>query len=223
MPVTTAGARQRNPDVRAGRRALWLLLSLPALAACAGTAPTQAVAPVVATAPVSSPPSNQLLDSRPAGLGELQRAEGRIPAKVEIAALHAVAPVTATATDLASGELIVPPDPSVVVWWAGGARLGDAEGTVTLAGHVDYNGVPGAMIQLQSLPVHSQVVVTSASGRQYRYSVASRVRVSKQSLNQLDVFRTAGPPRLVLLTCGGAFDAARRSYDDNVVVVAVPA
>jgi hypothetical protein len=38
-----------------------------------------------------------------------------------------------------------------------------------------------------------------------------------------DVYSRRGRPRLVLVTCGGPFDEARRHYRDNVVVTAVPA
>jgi len=34
------------------------------------------------------------------------------------------------------------------------------------------------------------------------------------------VFSTTGPARLVLITCGGPFNAAARSYQDNIVVFA---
>jgi hypothetical protein len=36
------------------------------------------------------------------------------------------------------------------------------------------------------------------------------------------LFSGTGAPRLTLITCGGSFDAARRSYRENVVVTAVP-
>jgi hypothetical protein len=36
-------------------------------------------------------------------------------------------------------------------------------------------------------------------------------------------FARDGAPRLVLITCGGPFDAATGNYEDNVVVYATPA
>jgi len=140
-----------------------------------------------------------------------------------VPALHLQSPITATTTDVATGELVVPPDPATVVWWAGGARPGDPTGSVTMAGHVDYNGVAGALFNLRSLPVGSLVTVTGANGRKHAYVVTARRQVRKASLDQLNVFTTGGPPQLVLLTCGGAFDSERRSYDDNVIVIARPA
>ena len=37
-----------------------------------------------------------------------------------------------------------------------------------------------------------------------------------------EVFGPTPQPRLVLVTCGGSFDSARRHYADNVVVYALP-
>ena len=56
-----------------------------------------------------------------------------------------------------------------------------------------------------------------------RYAVTGRRNVPKMSLDELGLFASAGSPRLVLVTCGGRYDAARHSYEDNVVVQARPA
>ena len=37
------------------------------------------------------------------------------------------------------------------------------------------------------------------------------------------IYTRAGSPKLVLVTCGGPFDAKTGHYRDNVVVTAVPA
>ena len=37
------------------------------------------------------------------------------------------------------------------------------------------------------------------------------------------VFARTGPPQLVLISCGGPFDAERGSYRDNIAVFAMPA
>ena len=48
------------------------------------------------------------------------------------------------------------------------------------------------------------------------------LRYAKASLPAADVFARDVEPRLVLVTCGGAFDPATRHYADNVVAYAVP-
>ena len=46
-------------------------------------------------------------------------------------------------------------------------------------------------------------------------------RVRKAAL-PTSIFTRTGERRLVLVTCGGPFDAARRRYRDNVIVTALP-
>jgi len=46
--------------------------------------------------------------------------------------------------------------------------------------------------------------------------------IDKNRLPPDEIWNREGPQRLVLITCGGRYDASRRSYDDNVVVFADP-
>jgi hypothetical protein len=55
----------------------------------------------------------------------------------------------------------------------------------------------------------------------FAYRVTS-VRAYPKSELPTSVFRRTGPPRLVLVTCGGPFDAATGHYPDDVVVTAAP-
>lgn len=48
-----------------------------------------------------------------------------------------------------------------------------------------------------------------------------RVHVKANGLPP-ELFTTTGAPRLVLITCGGPFDLATRTYLDNIVVFATP-
>jgi hypothetical protein len=52
--------------------------------------------------------------------------------------------------------------------------------------------------------------------------VVSRDQVDKQTLPVDRLFAREGPPRLVLVTCGGEFVPERGGYESNVVVVAEP-
>jgi len=215
LALRQVGSRHLGGDgVRTWRPALVLSLSASlVVAGCAGTSasarpPVAQPSPPAPAVASSNPATGPLLDSHPAGLQDLQAASQHVPLTVEIPALHLTSPITATTTDVATGELVVPPDPATVVWWAGGARPGDPAGSVTLAGHVDYNGVAGALFNLRSLPVGSAVTVTGANRQRHLYRVTARRQVRKASLDQLNVFTTGGPPQLVLLTCGGAFDRA---------------
>ena len=96
-----------------------------------------------------------------------------------------------------------------------------ARGTVVLDGHVDSAraGV-GALFGLANLGPGRQVVVTTTAGPT-TYVVAARAVYAKRHLPR-QVFDQGGPPRLVLLTCGGPFNRRTHHYDDNVVVFATP-
>ena len=56
-----------------------------------------------------------------------------------------------------------------------------------------------------------------------RYVVTERYQVDKDELPIEQIFVADGPPGLTLITCGGVFDGGARSYEDNIVVRAVPA
>jgi hypothetical protein len=123
---------------------------------------------------------------------------------------------------LESGALQLPERPSVLGWFAAGAVPGATTGTAVVAGHVD-SAVFGAgpLETLLELGEGDLVGVADASGATHRYAVASRTSYPKSALPP-ELFRTDGPPRLALVTCGGAFDERTGQYADNVVVIAEP-
>ena len=122
------------------------------------------------------------------------------------------------------GELEVPPDPSTVGWWAEGARPGGGRGSVVIDGHVDTASQgPGAFFRLGTMEVGDVVELTDADGSTHGYRVTAAARYPKDELPAAEVFAQDRAERLVLVTCGGAFDEASRHYADNVVVFADPA
>src|SRR5918998_713546 len=108
-----------------------------------------------------------------------------------------------------------------VGWYRFGARPGD-EGTSVLAAHVAYDGVDGVFRRLADLSEGDAVRVRFADGTERAFAVTAVARYPKTDL-PADVWRRAGAPELVLVTCGGEFDASSRGYEDNVVVYAAPA
>ncbi|KJE20142.1 sortase family enzyme [Frankia torreyi] len=146
----------------------------------------------------------------------------RRPTAVAVASLSISAPVTVASVNATTRALNVPVDPATLGWWAGGGAPGASSGTVVLAGHVDYNGRPGALYPLSRVEIGALVVVTSADGTKHDYRVVTRRHVVKTRLADTGVFRTDGPPRLALITCGGAFNTATHSYRDNLIVLALP-
>ena len=108
-----------------------------------------------------------------------------------------------------------------MVW---GAEPGEPYGSVVVAGHVDDRRETVALFRLRSLRLGDTIVALGDDGRSRTYRVSAVREVRKQQLvARLEPFRQDVATRLVLVTCGGAFDPVKRSYADNIVVFAVPA
>jgi hypothetical protein len=149
------------------------------------------------------------------------RSPGTVPARLELPGRTAAAPIVPVGTG-PDGALVVPDPPQTVGWWAPGALAGSGTGTVVVAGHVDSRlaGV-GILAVLPQLTVGEPVILRGADGRAVEYRVVARREFGKAAL-PTDTFARTGSPRLVLITCGGRFDPALRSYEDNIVVYAEP-
>jgi LPXTG-site transpeptidase (sortase) family protein len=117
------------------------------------------------------------------------------------------------------GEMEIPPVDQVG-WYRFGARPGD-EGSAVLAAHVAYDGVDGVFRHLDDLAPGDTVSVRFADGGVRTFGVTEVTRYDKAEL-PADVWARGGDSALVLITCGGDFDAEARSYEDNVVAYAAP-
>jgi hypothetical protein len=146
---------------------------------------------------------------------------GTAPVELALPGRDVRAPVVAVTTG-PTGALIVPEPPSTVGWWSPSALAGGAGGTTVLAGHVDSAvGGLGALAVLRDVAAGEELVLRGADGREIGYRVTARRQYAKAELPP-EVFAAGGPARLVLITCGGAFDHSTRHYADNVVVFAEP-
>jgi LPXTG-site transpeptidase (sortase) family protein len=192
----------------AGSAVLWL---------SAGAPPTPAAAPPVAPA-VRPDPGPAPAGSSPAVPAA---ASAAVPVRIRAVDAGVDAPVVATGVD-ARGGMEIPQDVRTVGWYRFGARPGGSAGSAVLSGHVDdrIQGL-GAFHRLVDLEVGDTVEVTLADGSLVTYRVDGVKQVVKAALPTDRVFARDGPPRLTLVTCGGDFDTAVRSYRDNVVVTAV--
>jgi hypothetical protein len=131
------------------------------------------------------------------------------------------APVVPAGT--VDGRLVVPDAVRRVGWWDGGAQAGDPFGAVVLAGHVDSatDGI-GYFARLLRIRV-GETVELRGDGHSAAYRVSSVVEVPKNALaTRSGAFEQTGDHRLSLITCTGAYDAARGGYASNLLVTAVP-
>jgi sortase (surface protein transpeptidase) len=104
---------------------------------------------------------------------------------------------------------------------AGWFRLGPFPGQVGSAvvlGHVDSWQGPGVFFGLRTLVPGDRIEVTLASGVVAEFSVTAVATYVKEAFPAREVYGSHGVSALQLVTCGGAFDEATRSYLSNVVV-----
>jgi sortase (surface protein transpeptidase) len=141
------------------------------------------------------------------------------PVRVQIPAIGVDTTVVTVALE-ADGDMELP-GAAQVGWYRLGPRPGDP-GSAVLAGHVDLGGERGAFFDLRSLPVGAEVVVTGGDGAVRRFVVTSREQVPKAQVDLSRYFTHAGPARITLITCGGAFDRGVGHYQDNIIITATP-
>ena len=116
------------------------------------------------------------------------------------------------------GTLPAPNNGRVAAWYSYGARLGES-GNAVLAGHVDWDGHPGAFWRLREVKPDQEVLLHGNEGEVYRYRVEWVRDYPAESLTGLASLRPGGGASTVtLVTCSGRFDAATRSYDNRQVV-----
>jgi hypothetical protein len=119
-----------------------------------------------------------------------------------------------------AGVLQAPADFVHAGWYVGGPTPGDP-GPAVIAGHVDSREGPAVFFRLRDLHPGDAVLVTRSDGRTARFGVVQVQRYPKNAFPMQRVYGPTPDRALRLITCGGSFDYARRSYRDNVVVYAV--
>lgn len=122
-------------------------------------------------------------------------------------------------------NVVVPEDVLVTGWFDGSRRLDARHGSTVIVGHRDsaVQG-SGALDRIEEVPVGADIEIIAADGEEHEFTVESVELIDKSELpdEAARVFSRHGPYRLVLITCGGAFDSDAGSYLSNVVVTATP-
>jgi hypothetical protein len=171
----------------------------------AGTVPA-------ATTPVPpAPPTGQV--GAAAGPGEPAE-----PVSVRIPALGMTSPVMELGLER-DGSMEVPPGAYPVGWYHGSAPPGQ-QGAAVLAGHVDWEGEPGAFYGLRELVGGDTVVVERSDGTVATFLVDRVEEHLKDDFPSAAVYGRIDHAGLRLITCGGAFDEDTGDYQANVVVFA---
>jgi LPXTG-site transpeptidase (sortase) family protein len=141
--------------------------------------------------------------------------------RVEVPALGISVPVRATGVDEA-GSMALPGSADVAGWYRFGPAPASPAGATVVAAHVDDADSVGPFARLDAARLGAAVRVRTADGTTHNYTVTDVRAQTKSDVSPDDLFDRSGDARLILVTCGGAWDAAARSYTENVVVTAIP-
>ncbi|MEJ2885437.1 class F sortase [Actinomycetospora aeridis] len=212
--MTTSTARRRGLAAAVGLLVVLGLL-LVGLGALATTPPAPAA---TASPPVPSTPSTP----SPAAGPRQDPASGPRPVGLAIPALGVDGPVNEVGLQ-PDGTLEVPaPGPRYdeAAWYRGSPTPGRV-GPAVILGHVDSaaNG-PSVFYALGRLRPGDRLTVTLADRSTRTFAVDAVRSYPKDAFPRLDVYGDTAGPELRLITCGGDFDDAARSYRDNTVVFA---
>ncbi|MDX6298379.1 MAG: hypothetical protein QOI51_2236 [Nocardioidaceae bacterium] len=119
----------------------------------------------------------------------------------------------------ANGFLEVPPAADVVGWYTGAPTPGEL-GPAVVTAHVDWKQQKGVFHDLGRLRPGDEVAVDRADGVPVTFGVTRVAEYPKTQFPTGEVYGSVDAPELRLITCGGRFNSATRSYDDNIVVFA---
>ena len=189
-----------------------LLLGLLVLTGCG-----DALVPAAVAAPgttVSAPAPTTTAQTAPA---PLVMAASR-PIRVQIPAIG----VDSELMDLGlqdDGTLEVPPSGFPAGWFTGAPTPGE-QGPAVLAGHVDWGGAPGVFWALRDVVAGDEITVSRADGSSAVFRVTEVGRYDKDAFPTAAVYADLDHAGLRVITCGGEFDPAAHSYEDNTVVFA---
>lgn len=186
----------------------------------AATAPTAEPAPPTSEASPPTPPTSEPAAPAPppAPPDPVSLAD---PGSLSLPTLGVDAPVVPVGTT-DDGQMQVPRDVRTVGWYRFGPPPGAPNGSAVLTGHVDdIDQGAGAFARIGDLQPGDPLAVVDTDGRTLSYTVLAREQWPKSQVPLDRLFDRSGEPRLVLITCGGAFDDSVLGYDDNIAITAV--
>jgi sortase (surface protein transpeptidase) len=117
------------------------------------------------------------------------------------------------------GTVAAPSDWETPAWYRRGVRPGQP-GPAVVLGHVDSKTGPAVFHRLDELTAGDEIRITRRDGSVVRFEVRRSARFPKTRFPTSEVYLPTPDPTLRLITCGGTFDRAARSYRQNLVVFA---
>jgi hypothetical protein len=138
------------------------------------------------------------------------------PVSFKIASINASGSLISLGLN-SDGSVQVPASYLQAGWYQEGSAPGE-QGSAVILGHVDSHQGIGVFFYLKNVKPGNMIDVTRADGKTAHFKVTDvRMYVKTQFPDQL-VFGPRGGATLQVVTCGGQFDQATKSYLSNVVV-----
>ncbi|UZI31039.1 class F sortase [Streptomyces sp. VB1] len=148
--------------------------------------------------------------------------DGVAPERVEVPSVGISAPVITRGLDR-DGAIDPPPYgmPKTAGWYGDGTQPG-AKGAALFVGHVDTDTKPAVFYGLSAVKPGARIEVTRTDGSVAEFTVDDVQLVTRERFDAQKAYgpREDGRAELRLITCGGKYDHATRSYTANVVVSA---
>ena len=120
------------------------------------------------------------------------------------------------------GNMAVPGGYDRVAWYMLGSRPGE-EGSAVLAAHLDNSlGMKAVFAELGKLEVGDIFYVEDKEGQVMRFRVTDLATYDYDYAPTHELFRAEGDSIIRLITCDGAWNADRKSYQNRLVVSALP-
>lgn len=139
------------------------------------------------------------------------------PARIKIPKLNVDAPFEYVGLTL-DGAMDIPKDPDTVAWFNLGPRPGES-GSAVVAGHYGWkNNIPAAFDNLHKLRKGDKIYIEDDKGEVVSF-VMRESRMYNPNADASDVFGSLdGKSYLNLITCGGVWDKASKTYSKRLVV-----
>jgi len=208
-----------------GVLAVGLLVAAQAASDPATDPAPRAEPPATSVSPPVSPPDAPDQVGRPAATGQALPPQWPEFEPGRLSLGEAADRVTASVDPVSveGGTLGLPEDADRVGWWRGGSLAGAPFGTVLVAGHLDSDTDPAGYLASLAAVEPGDVVELTGEGDRQRYRVTRDYLLPRADLSaRSGLFEQQRPHRLVLITCGGAYDVAAGRYQFNRIVVAQP-
>lgn len=205
-----------TPLARFGRHAIGVAAVAVVLSAGLSGCGSDSDTPKAASSSSSQPAASQAAATNDKPFGNRS-----VPTKVSIPKLTVNAPVEQVG--LADDGTVQTPaldEPNMTGWYKHGPTPGQ-KGPAVILGHVDSakNG-PAVFYKLRSLKKGDKITVQRKDGSSADFTVQKSKDVSKRQFPTKQVYGDIPYAGLRLITCGGAFDKSKGSYEDNIIVFA---